>query len=166
MTDLNSLGLSLVCDFITSEEETKLLEKINKKEFKKSKSRNSIQRYGSSAPYKSNMVSDTIPDFLDEIATKLVEDGFLEKKSTSVTVNEYFTGQCIAPHIDSQESGAVITVLSLGCEATMVFNCKDLTHTVILPPRSIVQMKDDIRNKWKHSIEPVSGMRYSIVFRR
>jgi len=165
MSKLEDLGVTLTYDFITIEEELELLSKIKKNTPKKTKSRNSIQRYGSTAPYNSNMVSKTIPDYLDNLSDKLVANGFLEVKPNSVAINEYCTGQEITPHIDSKNSGEIITVLSLMSEATMVLTHKTLKHNLILPPRSIVQMRGESRNVWKHSINPVPSTRYSIVFR-
>ncbi len=163
--ELQSLGLNLVLDFITSDEEVELVGKIKKSALKRTKSRNSIQRYGSSAPYKSNMVSATIPDYLDALSEKIFNNGLLQVKPNSVTINEYFAGQCITPHVDSKESGPIITILSLLSEAKMIFILNKIQHSIILPPRSVVQMKGELRTKWQHSIEPVTSTRYSIVFR-
>jgi hypothetical protein len=48
----------------------------------------------------------------------------------------------------------------------MIFKKKNLDDIVQeLNPRSLVQMKDEIRNEWTHEILPVQDTRYSIVFR-
>jgi hypothetical protein len=48
----------------------------------------------------------------------------------------------------------------------MVFKKKNLDNIVQeLYARSLVQMKDEIRNDWTHEILPVKNTRYSIVFR-
>lgn len=83
----------------------------------------------------------------------------------SVSVNEYLSGQGIAPHIDSRESGRTITVLSLVSEATMVFSKGEEKKRIELPPRCLLQMRDEARIIWKHAIEPVKHTRYSVVFR-
>lgn len=57
------------------------------------------------------------------------------------------------------------TILSLMNEATMVFEKGKTKHSLVLPARSLVQMKDEIREQWLHSILPVKNTRYSIVFR-
>ena len=40
------------------------------------------------------------------------------------------------------------------------------SYTVVLPPRSLVVMKDEIRYQWRHSVEPVEELRMSVVFRK
>jgi hypothetical protein len=48
----------------------------------------------------------------------------------------------------------------------MVFKKKNSDDIVQeLYPKSLVQMKDEIRNEWTHEILPVKNLRYSIVFR-
>lgn len=91
--------------------------------------------------------------------------GFLPQRPDSITINEYHKGQSISPHVDSKSSGEVISVLSILSEATMVFRKGVSKETVLLNPRSLVQMRGEIRNLWEHSIEPVKSTRYSIVFR-
>lgn len=166
LEELSSLGLSIIPDFITAEEELELLNFIGPANAKgKTSGRNTIKRYGSALPYSSNMVSSAVPEQLDKYCQKLVDAKLLDIKPDSVTVNEYLQGQVITPHIDSKSSGAVITVLSLKSEATMVLTKGKCKQSVVLLPRMLLQMKDDIRNKWMHSVDPVKDIRYSIVFR-
>jgi alkylated DNA repair dioxygenase AlkB len=164
-SNLKNLGVDLFLDFITQAEEDFLLKNINKSSCKSTKGRNSIQRFGSSMPYKSNMVSNKIPEYFNSVLDKLIQQNLLEKTPDSVSVNEYFSGQSITPHIDSKTSGKIITILSLMNEATMVFERNKEKHSLLLPARSLVQMKNEIREQWLHSIPPVKNTRYSIVFR-
>ena len=163
-----AIGLSIVRDFVTPEEEAEIVSHITKKqETKKGKERNSIQRFGSRKPYAGNMVSNTIPDYLNAVADKLVAAGLIAKRVDSVSINEYHVGQLITPHIDSRSSGDVITILSLLGSARMVFSqAKKESVFVDFPPRAVLQMRDEIRHKWKHGIEPVTELRYSLVFRQ
>lgn len=163
--ELAKLGLYLTLDFITLEEEQELLSHIEPTNIKKTKSRNSILRYGSNLPYKSNVVSKTIPVYFDVLLKKLVVGEFVAKRPESVTVNEYKAGQEITAHIDSQLSGDVITILSLLSDATMVFAYQKEKKFVTLPARSLIQMKREIRYDWTHAILPVESLRYSLVFR-
>jgi alkylated DNA repair dioxygenase AlkB len=155
----------MTLDFISPEEEIELLKHLANKPPKKTTERNSIHRFGSEAPYKGNLVSKSIPAYFNFAIDKAMEQGLLTVRPDSVSVNEYKTGQQISPHIDSATSGPVISIVSLLSEATMVFRFKTKTHRVVLPPRSLVQMKDEIRTKWMHSIEPVKADRYSVVLR-
>jgi alkylated DNA repair dioxygenase AlkB len=83
-----------------------------------------------------------------------------------IAINKYKKGQKIAAHIDKPISGPIVSILSLGYSSTMIFKKKNLDDIVQeLNPRSLVQMKDEIRNEWTHEILPVKDTRYSIVFR-
>lgn len=166
--DYESLGLKIINEFITVEEEQAILDSIENKEKRKTnkgKGRNSIRRYGSDKPYKGNIISKSIPDFLVNVSEKLVSSNLIEEMPDSVSINEYLTGQEISYHIDSKESGKVISVLSLMNKATMLFRKKKEIIRVELPPRCLTQLRGEIRNHWEHAISPVTNTRYSIVFR-
>lgn len=166
MSYLHSLGLILIPDFLTEDDEANIVSNIpESKIHKRSSQRNSIKRFGSNVPYKNQIESNTIPDFLDQIAQKIVDAGLLTIKPNSVSINEYLTGNAIEPHIDSIESGPIITIVSLLSDATMVLANGKEKHEIIVPKQSILQLKDDIRYKWTHAILPVKNKRYSIVFR-
>lgn len=163
------IGILLTENFITEEEEAELLlhiEPLPKKTSKK-ETRNSVRRYGSNLPYKGFHTSDEIPEFLKVIISKLQVEG-KTGEINHVTINEYLPGQGISWHIDSRESGEVITVLSLLSEAKSNFRTTDKAEliTLILPPRSLLQMKGEARKIWEHNISPVKSRRYSLVFRK
>jgi len=161
------LGLVVIPDFISEEEEAEILKNIAPSEkVKKGSGRNSIKRFGSNVPYKGNIVSTQVPDFLSKIAEKIHTQGFLNIIPDSVTINEYLKGQSISAHIDSAGSGPIITILGLASAATMKFELRNQNSFQIeFPPRCLVQLKGEIRTTWKHSILPVKDTRYSIVFR-
>ncbi len=157
--------LKILPDFVTVAEESTIMSFIKQGTPKKTKGRNTIQRFGSSAPYQSHIVSKDIPDHFKVICNRLVNEKLLEVRPDSVSVNEYFEGQIIEKHIDSPSSGEIITVLSLMSDATMVFSKEKERFEVQLPARSLVQMQGELRHKWMHEILPVPAKRYSIVFR-
>jgi alkylated DNA repair dioxygenase AlkB len=166
---LQALGLTLLPDFISVEEEAALLPVIV---HPKSRivnpaltGRNCIQRYGSRVPYNNYMVSAEIPEHFARLCQRLVDLNLVPLLPDSVTVNEYLQGQVIQPHIDALDGGTVITVLSCGHSADMVFRHNEECYTVTLPPRSLVQLRGDLRYKWTHEIKPVASTRYSLVFR-
>ncbi len=162
------LGLSLALDFITAEQQQALIAQIRDANPTKKRNitrRNTIQRYGSREPYFDNLVSDVIPAHLAELCDRLVALNLVAARPDSVTINEYYAGQFIAPHIDHIDAGPVITILSLGSPATMIFSQNGDQFSVELPPRSITQMRDQIRYGWNHEIAPVKDLRYSLVFR-
>jgi alkylated DNA repair dioxygenase AlkB len=152
-----SAELKIINDFISETEEQYLLGHISSEPQKKTGQRNSIKRYGSALPYNSDIVSDAVPSFLSELCKQL--------NSNSVTINEYQIGQKIDYHIDSKKSGDVIIVLSLLGDAVMNFKRGKQVFSVSLPRRSLLKMSGDLRYFWKHSIDPVTTTRYSIVFR-
>jgi alkylated DNA repair dioxygenase AlkB len=172
-TDLNTLealGLTLALDFITPEEEQELLPKLvvpANFNYRETGGRSAIQRYGDASAYANWVVSPMIPAHFAALGARLMEQNLVTYFPDSVTVNEYQTGDVIPAHIDAPRAGRVITVLSLGSPATMVFALKgtDTKHSVVLPPRSIAQMRGEIRYTWTHEILPVADTRYSVVFR-
>lgn len=168
MPDYESLGLRLHEEFITEAEERVLLDHIativgpyrpDKPE------RNGIYRWGSKVLYSSDIVSAAIPAKYEKLCLRLVEQNFVAHQPDSITINEYYPGQTIKPHIDHIDGGDVITVLSLASPATMVLSHSTRAFELELPPRSIVQLRDAMRYTWKHAIRPVPALRYSIVFR-
>ena len=165
MNLLSSQGLVLVPAFLSKTEEDKIISNIPPTKATKGSSRNSIRRYGSNIPYKNQMISDTIPEYLDAVALKIVNDGFLTDKPNSISINEYLPGNFIPPHIDSLESGPIITIISLMSDAMMVLAFQEKSHTIVIPARSLLQLRDEMRYKWTHSILPVKDKRYSVVFR-
>lgn len=165
--ELTHLGLILVENFITPDEEAKLLAELPKEaKSPKKKTRNRIWRYGEKRVYTDGYVGKEIPSILGELAQRLVKKLDFPAAPQCFTVNEYHQGQTIEPHIDQLSCGPVITVLSLLSTATMRFTGGNKLHLVELPPRSLVVMTGEIRSKWQHSIDPVKDTRYSVVFRR
>lgn len=164
-----ALGLALHPEFLTESEEIELLLQIRfympAKLRAGCRDRNAVIRFGSSRPY-NDMRDSKIPHSLAWLCDKLVAHGHVPQKPDSITINEYYPGQAIKPHIDHIDGGPVITVLSLGSPATMVFTKSGEDDVVVeLPPRSLVQMRDTIRYDWQHEIKPVQELRYSMVFR-
>lgn len=164
--DLTVLGLNIVYNFITEEEEQNLINHVKTGDKKKSHAgRNTIRRYGSTVPYNSNMMSDRIPLFIQTYFDRMLEMNLSKNRPDSITINEYRKGQGIVAHIDSVGSGPVISVLGLASDAIMDFSLDNQIESINFPRRALVQMSDDIRWKWKHGVQPVPQDRYSIVFR-
>lgn len=133
--------------------------------------RRAVWRFGSSVPYASYMRSSQIPAPFKDIIDRLMAENICpaDHRPDSVTINEYQPKQLIAPHIDHVDSGKVITVISLGSPALMLFeNGSSPSSNALyleLAPRCLTQISDSLRYDWKHSIAPVSQTRYSLVFR-
>lgn len=165
MIDLYSRGLVLIPDFLSEEDQLSILSNIVPEVPIHKNTRNSIKRYGSDIPYKNQLESHIIPEYLNDISDKIVSAGLLDTKPNSISINEYLVGNAIAPHIDSIESGPVITIVSLISDAIMEFTYNNNILQVNIPAKSLIQLKDEVRYKWRHSILPVKSKRYSIVFR-
>ena len=72
-------GLTIIQDFITPPEEEKLLAKLGRGKLSPSVERNRILRYGSKEPYNSDMISEVIPDYLQALSEKLLQQGLVAK---------------------------------------------------------------------------------------
>ena len=162
--------VTVIEDFISPGEETELLQHIEAalpivNAPKNHVQRNIVQRWGSSVPYYTSVVSPIIPDYFQFLFDRLVAHAHVPMRPDSITLNQYLKKQAILAHIDDPKAGSVITVLSLLTPATMVFRQEQREFSVDLPPRSLVQMRDEIRYNWTHEILPVTAKRYSLVFR-
>jgi alkylated DNA repair dioxygenase AlkB len=157
-------GVEVIRDFISTEKEAEILKHLKPSFKTQGNGRNLIKRYGSTLPYNSHIRSAELPEFILDVINELREKGIID--ADHVTVNEYKKGQKISPHIDSKKSGPVIVVLSVLSDAVMVLSKDKQEEKVELPRRSLVILKDEARNIYKHSILPVKEDRWSIVFRK
>lgn len=172
MIDYNALGLSIYPNFITDEEHIYLIEEIQK-ELKNAKpsdkylDRNRVLRYGSTEVCHNNYQRNIFPSCIDQISEKLVQSNIVPNKPDAININEYLVNDYIAPHIDRKASGPIVTILSVNSPAIMLFKKIGANEKfeIELLPKMIIQLRNKIRWKWKHSIYPVNDLRYSIVFR-
>ena len=163
---LMSLGLKIIENFITDDEEKELIQSIEAIEQISYRSgRSKVMRFGSSKCYDNYMKQDTLPDFILKVAQKIVDAKLLDEIPDHASINEYKKNGFIPKHIDSNESGDKITIVSLLSDADMFFEKGDEKILVPLPRKSLIQMKNEIRWLWEHSIPYVENLRYSIVFR-
>jgi alkylated DNA repair dioxygenase AlkB len=96
-----------------------------------------------------------LPDWLQQLAIRLFEDGIFQQVPDQVIVNEYLPGQGIAAHVDCEPCfGPVIASLSLGAPVPMVFGNRRTREVVEvdLPPRSLLVLSGEGRYEWTHSI--------------
>ncbi|XP_035227218.1 alkylated DNA repair protein alkB homolog 8-like [Stegodyphus dumicola] len=153
-------GLVLMEDFITPEEEFKMLsvfsfEDCNDKAVLKHRK---VKHYGYEFIYGSNNIDKNkcldskIPTICMPHLEKLVALGYIPRVPDQLTVNHYLPGQGIPPHVDTHsafEDG--IISLSLGSQVVMDFSSPE--HEVVpvfLPRRSVLIMLGESRYKWKH----------------
>ena len=150
---------------ISVAEETELLNALVKAEQNSKLLNNRIAiRYGNSIY--GNEKLDPIPKYLLDLCNKLINKKILDTLPEDVSINIYYPGNKMVPHIDKVDAGPVITILSLLSDANLILTYGAKKEIVLLPSRSIVQLKDKYRTYWKHSIEKVNNKRISIVFRQ
>jgi len=150
---------------ISVEEETELLNALVEAENKGTEINNRIGiRYGNSIY--SNIKLEPIPNYLLNLCNKLIDKKILNVLPEDVSINIYYPGNKMLPHIDKIDAGPVITILSLLSDANLILSNGSKKEIVLLPSRSVIQLKDKYRTHWKHSIEKVNDKRISIVFRQ
>ena len=150
---------------ISVEEETELLNALVEAENKGTVLNDRIGiRYGNSIY--SNTELEPIPKYLLDLCNKLIDKKILDVLPEDVSINIYYPGNKMVPHIDKIDAGPVITILSLLSDANLSLTNGAKKEIVLLPSRSVIQLKDKYRTHWKHSIEKIKDKRISIVFRQ
>lgn len=166
-------------NFVTFEEEARILTHIEnspKPKWTQLKNRR-LLNYGG-IPHPKGMISEEIPEWLQTYVNKINNMGIFDtKKANHVLVNEYLSGQGIMPHTDGPLFHSVISTISLGSHTILefyrrnvvdsydddtssssepaLFNPKDCTHKLLLEPRSLLILKDDLYSEYLHSISEV-----------
>lgn len=171
-------GLTYIPDYITEVEEKQFTKTIDKQDWDNSLKRR-VQHYGYRYDYQARNVREDmylgkLPKWLNELATKIFDDGLCEVVPDQVIINEYEPGQGISPHIDCESCfGPRIFSLSLGSDAIMEFTLQGKPKKeIVLAQRSLVMMYGEARSIWKHSIPArlkdkgiERGTRISLTFR-
>jgi len=150
-------------NILSIEEEIDLLDKLSNEQGIKKNSRTLI-RYGNSVY--SNNILDPIPEYLLDLSNELINRKVLDALPEDITINTYYPGDSIPAHIDKIEAGPIITILSLLSDATLILTYGSKKEKILLPSRSVIQLKGVYRTHWKHSIEKLKDKRISIVFRQ
>jgi alkylated DNA repair dioxygenase AlkB len=178
-------GLELHPDFIDRNQELALLNHINSSEWLTELSRR-VQHYGYKYDYRARKIDSSfflgkLPDWLNEIALKIYHSNIIDFIPDQVIINEYESGQGIAPHIDCEPCfGDTIVSLSLGSACIIDFERKPRSKekvSILVEPRAILVMKHESRYNWYHGIPPRKtdkfngelirrGKRVSITFRK
>jgi alkylated DNA repair dioxygenase AlkB len=169
-------GLRVKPDVINAHEETDLIAGIEQLElpyfqFQAWESRRRTRSFGWLYDFRNSGFGPTepIPDFLRPLKALAAEfAGVPDEDVVQVSLIKYEVGAGIGWHKDRPELDAVIGI-SLGSETTMRFRRRKGTGferaSVVLPPRSIYLLDDEVRYEWEHSIAPVTTQRWSITFR-
>lgn len=188
MSETNVPGLFVVKDFLTQDEEEKLLEEINKCEWKPNRSgERRVQIYGPYHDQRYRIIPgkySSHPDWVKKLAKKInnemtqsklsvsLSDGcegkLLNEKTCEVYTNEYDKMDSLHYHFDHPVTyNNNIYGISLSSNASMGFKKGNKVVKVPVNRRSLYIMSGDSRTKYKHGIEKgwIEGKRVSVTFR-
>jgi alkylated DNA repair dioxygenase AlkB len=168
-------GLRYAVDFVSPEIEQQLVSAIRGLplepfQFGQFEGRRRVASFGFRYDYALRQLqrSETIPAWLDEIATKIEAFGGLDTRIQQVLCTEYDVGVGIGWHRDKPHFDGIFG-LSLGSACKLRF--RKLAgkswdrFTLDADPRSLYMMSGASRHIWEHSIPAVASPRYSITFR-
>ena len=152
-------GLVYVPNFVSEEEESKLIEEIDQAPWSDELSRR-VQHYGWKYDYKARQVDPSmhigpLPEWAESLGDRLVERKFLSEKPDQVIVNEYCGRQGIARHADAQSFADGIATISLHETWEMNFHWKKgkrEKRKLRLERRSALVMHGEARYDWEHEI--------------
>ncbi|XP_051900309.1 alpha-ketoglutarate-dependent dioxygenase alkB homolog 6 [Pristis pectinata] len=163
-------------NFITVSEENYLLQQVYNSPKPKwtQLSGRRLQNWGG-LPHPKGMLTEKLPDWLEKYTKKISSmQLFAEKVANHVLVNEYNPGEGIMPHEDGPLYFPTVTTISLGSHTLLDFyhpikreNEKGeiafpqteenrYILSLLLEPRSLLVLKDDMYLKYLHGIRPMS----------
>lgn len=150
-------GLQFIQDAITPEEQAHLITAIDQQPWMLDLRRR-VQHYGYRYDYKRHSIDDSqflgpLPAWSRPCLEQFQHTGLIEQLPDQLIVNEYAPGQGISPHIDCRPCfGDVIFSLTLGSTCIMEFTHVEQKSTLLLEPCSLLIMRSEARQIWKHGI--------------
>ncbi|XP_012286796.1 alkylated DNA repair protein alkB homolog 8 [Orussus abietinus] len=157
------LGLTLIEDFVTEEEEDALLRSISwhQDDVPSSELKHrQVKHFGYEFRYDTNNVDCNnpivpIPEEYEYLQSRFKERNCGKYTFDQLTINRYLPGQGIPPHIDTHSAFEdTILSLSLGSSSVMDFKRGDMKAMIFLPARSLLVMSGEARYAWSHGICP------------
>lgn len=145
-------GLAYLPDYVTPEEEGRLVSAIDAATWNTSWSRRR-QFYGKTYG-RGTSVEGPIPQWAQFLIGRTHHDGLTERSFDQLLVNEYLTGQGIALHRDHDPFDRTVASLSLLSPCVMDFRDVETgrRESLLLEPRSLLVLSDDARYLWEHGI--------------
>ncbi len=150
-------GLALIENYLSVEEEIQLMRCIDKQPWLDDLQRR-VQHYGYRYDYRRRRIElptkvSALPDWALAMAARLEKMKILMEQPDQLIVNEYLPGRGIAAHMDAESCfSETIVSVSLGSTVQMDFTKGNDKVSVLLPRRSLIQMKGESRYQWKHGI--------------
>jgi alkylated DNA repair dioxygenase AlkB len=175
-TFLSPTGFEYIPDFLSTGEETSLIETISSFPLSEFKfhgyvGHRRVASFGWSYDFANAQLkaAQPIPNSLLWIREKVAPiAGIAPESYEQILVSEYRPGTVIGWHRDKAVFGEVAGI-SLSSPCTFRFRHKAgdkwERFSQQLQPRSAYLLRGEIRDTWEHSIPPVPGLRYSITFR-
>lgn len=161
-TSINIPGMMLIENFLTEDEESQILEHLDKREWHHLNNRR-VQHDGYEFIYGPNIINPNnklgpLPDWLTPIQSRLeiITDTVNGAGAglDQLTVNDYKPGDGIPPHIDATSPfDEGFAAVSMGSGAVMSFRHLDgRQQHVYYPARSALIFAGEGRLQWQHSI--------------
>ncbi|XP_040151596.1 alpha-ketoglutarate-dependent dioxygenase alkB homolog 6 [Anopheles arabiensis] len=157
-------------DFITKEEECAIMQAVDKTPRPRwtQLSNRRLINYGG-VPHPKGMIAEDIPVWLHHYVERINQLNVYSEgiKANHVLVNEYLPGQGIMPHLDGPLFFPTITTISCGSHTVLEYyeQTEDASGqsgsgslvrqhktSILLEPRSLLVVKDDMYHKYLHSI--------------
>jgi alkylated DNA repair dioxygenase AlkB len=179
MADSSDLpeGLTYLPDFVTADEERRLLAVIEALEFRAvvmrgQTAKRTVRMFGLDYDYEGGELvpTDPLPDELEWLRERCA--ALIEREPADlvqILVSRYPEGAGIGWHRDAPMFGSRIAGVSLGGTSRMRFQ-RTLktgreTAAIELEPRSAYVLSGKARWSWQHSIPATRELRYSLTFR-
>lgn len=153
-------------DFLNDGEEKLLIHNIEKTSpvrWTQLKNRRLINFGG--VPTQKGMIAEEMPSYLQAYVDKINElNIFGEAKANHILLNEYRPGQGIMSHFDGPTFYPTITTISVGSHTVLEFHqprsdeedCEPsntgAAFKLLVEPRSLLILKDDLYHRYMHSI--------------
>lgn len=150
-------GLLYIPNCISQEEQDRLIQIIDRKQWEDAQGRRA-QQYGHvykslAGAFRRPRTVGELPDWLKQLALQMQTDGIFAELPNQVIINEYQPGQGIGNHIDATPTfGEVVVSLSLLSSAIMDFMRLRDHVEVVLEPGSVVVIRGEARYEWTHGI--------------
>lgn len=170
-------GIQYHPDFITEDEECRLIESIEGLEFSEVRmhgiaAKRRVAHFGLVYGYETWRVEPgpPVPEFLIPLQERMAELLKTEPAALAeILVTQYPPGAVIGWHRDAPMFGPDVAGVSLLAPCRMRFQrgkgTNRETYALALEPRSAYVLSGPARSTWQHSIPPVKSLRYSITFR-
>jgi alkylated DNA repair dioxygenase AlkB len=163
---LSIQGLRYISEYISLQEESDLIRIIDTQPWITELKRR-VQHYGYRYYYKQQHMGGgtslgPLPEWFQPYCSRLHQSGAFPALPDQVIINEYQTGQGIAPHVDRTRFDRTVASISLGSPCMMDFIHSETGEktSLLLEPRSLLLLSDNVRYAWKHGIAPRKTDRY------